>query len=152
MQPFTQCRHKGFTLIEVLIAMSIVGILTALAIPSYRSSTTSARRIDAQLALLHIQVAQEQHYATHLRFASSLSANGTTENLGLSQVSSGGDYGLGVATAPDGQSFVATAQPTPLGRQRHDQQCMTLSIDSTGWRRSANLLGEWIDAPSACWR
>lgn len=52
--------HKGFTLVELMIVVAIVGILAALAYPSYRQSVIRADRADGRLALQEVRMAQER--------------------------------------------------------------------------------------------
>jgi type IV pilus assembly protein PilE len=54
---------NGFSLIELLIVLAIVGILTSLTYPSYRDYTTRAHRTDGQTALLSLANRMEQYYA-----------------------------------------------------------------------------------------
>ncbi|MBF0186557.1 MAG: prepilin-type N-terminal cleavage/methylation domain-containing protein [Magnetococcales bacterium] len=56
---------RGFTLLELLIALALIGILTAIALPSYRSHVTDARRNDAQGALVQFAAAMERYYTVN---------------------------------------------------------------------------------------
>ena len=58
-------RHKGFTLIEVLIVVAILAIMTAIAWPGYARHIVKARRTEAQLALVDAMQRQEQYRAQH---------------------------------------------------------------------------------------
>jgi len=55
-------RQRGVTLIELVVVMIIVGILTAIAVPSYRSYVLRSQRSDAKDALLALATQQEKHY------------------------------------------------------------------------------------------
>ncbi|MBL4607775.1 MAG: type IV pilin protein [Pseudomonadales bacterium] len=57
-------KQKGFTLIEVMIVVSIIGILASIALPSYQNSVSKARRTDAMSALQGLAQAMERHYMT----------------------------------------------------------------------------------------
>jgi type IV pilus assembly protein PilE len=52
----------GFTLIELMIAVAIIGILASIAIPSYQDSVKKSRRADAKSALLSLANAMERHF------------------------------------------------------------------------------------------
>jgi type IV pilus assembly protein PilE len=145
-------RTGGFTLIELLVAMGIVTILTTMAVPSYRHAMHRAQRLDARLALQHIQYLQERHYAQHLRYATRLEGRDTPDSLPTDDQSEGGSYVLFLLVAEDGQSFTATARARTGGRQADDLSCHQLAIDDRGQRRSADAAGNWSGAdPQRCW-
>lgn len=71
--------NKGFTLIELMVVVVIVGILSAIAIPQYGRYTMRAHRTDAMGALQMILDAQERYYADHITYTTDLSDLGLTD-------------------------------------------------------------------------
>jgi len=62
----------GFTLIELLVVIAIIGILAAIAIPSYRDYIRRTQRTTAQISLTEISNLETAYYATNLRFTATL--------------------------------------------------------------------------------
>lgn len=54
-------KHNGFTLLEVLIVIAMIGILSAVAIPSYQRHVTKTYRVDAQQSLLGLAMEIERY-------------------------------------------------------------------------------------------
>jgi len=135
---------RGFTLLELLVAVTIIGVLSVLALPGYQGIRHRTQRADARLALLWIQYQQERHYAMHNAYAATLSD--------LMQRSSAGDYDIAVALNEGGQGYVATAHAHASGRQAGDRPCHWFSINESGQRRAATAAGLWSDDdPNRCW-
>src|SRR5262245_47223884 len=85
---------SGFTLVELLVALAVTAILSAMAWPGYRATLQRAQRNDARLALLQLQVLQEGHYASHLRYAGGFGSNDDPATLRASDRSISGHYRL----------------------------------------------------------
>ena len=118
--PLASHRARGFTLIELMIAVAVAGILVAVALPSFLDSIRKGRRSEAFSALSAIQLSQERwrsNKATYTATLSDLNVNGTT---------SGGNYTLAV-TANTATGYEATADGS-ASAQRNDGQCARLSV------------------------
>lgn len=143
----TPCRSaRGFTLIEMLITMSIIAIIAAIAIPSYQEQIRRTRRADARQELMRFATAQERFYTNCNRFA--LALNGATATCsGLDAAtatvnSSNGYYAISMVS--DGATYTLTA--TPRLAQVTDTGCGILTLTDAGLRGSTGTL------PSAdCW-
>jgi type IV pilus assembly protein PilE len=134
------CRH-GFTLVELMIVMVIMGILSALVYPSFTNSLHKVRRSDAIEALLSLQQAQERWRSNNTQYASAISL------LGISTTSTDGFYTLSLPTTPNSTSYSAVATASSGRSQWADSQCRTLRVDVNP---SSNP-GETIYSPSECW-
>jgi len=130
-----QQQKNGFTLIELMVTVAIVGILAGIAYPSYQDSVMKSRRADAKGALLGFANAMERHFTETNSY---LGAGTTNGNTGIPTVFSatspvdGGTayYNLTINAATAG-SYTLNAAPT--GAQTNDK-CGTLSLTQTGAR------------------
>src|ERR1700709_710648 len=97
-------RPGGFTLIEIMIAVAIIGILVAVALPSYTSYVQRARRADARTQLLLAAQYMQRFYAANDQYAKSRdgqdSINIIPDPLKRSPVDGSQLYGLSFTTPP----------------------------------------------------
>jgi len=113
----------GFTLIEMLIVVAVIGILAVIAYPSFLEQIRKSRRGEAISALNKVSQAQERWRANNASYTTDLSSSG----LNLSNPSSG-NYTLAVSldSATQSSRYVVTA--TATGRQASDSRCATISM------------------------
>lgn len=144
---------RGFTLLELVIAVSIAAILSGIAMPAYRELSRRALRHEAQLALTRLQYLQERHYAIHHRYAAGIGEQSTASVLRASARSEAGTYDLEVLSTSSDQEYMAIASPATGSPQAQDRECSRFSVDQTGLRRSADTAGHWSEgSASRCWR
>ncbi len=124
-------RVGGFSLIEVMIVVVIIGILSTIAYPSYTEYIHKGRRGDATAALLKIQQAQERWRSNNLRYG----ALSDLALYGVSASSEKGFYGLTVSV-PEGSAgttaYTATATRKDGTAQSGDAKCKVLSVTFAG--------------------
>lgn len=128
-------RQDGFTLIELMITVAIVGILASIAYPGYQKYMLSARRADAQADLLKIQLGLEKWRANHNTYSSNLADAGFSDNNPYY----GYSITVGSATATSASAYTVTA--TATGAQANDSGCTSLAINQSGNKTPA----------SGCW-
>ena len=136
-------KHRGMTLIELMITLVIIAVLVSVAVPSYRQYVLRSHRVEATSALLSIAAKQEKFY---------LACNTYTENLTAAvDEESCADRGLGL---PDGDGDVDDLQTEngwytisveannltfsltadAIGSQAADGECAQFTLDQNGAR------------------
>ena len=123
---------KGFSLIELMIAMAIIAILGGIVYPSYSQYLLETRRSDAWAALTAAAAAQERWYSINFSYTDDVT------NLGGSN-SPEGYYAISVTT--DGTSFTLTASALSSDVQAADSGCTAMTLDHFA-----------IQSPAACWK
>lgn len=131
MKAYSPAKFRGFTLIELMIVLVVMGILASAAIPSYRNYMLRAHRVDAKTALLRLAANQEKFFLQNNSYAaSSVLGDAPPDGLGMESTTENGYFTLVLTTAANGQSYVAEASAT--GGQTDDADCDVYGINSTG--------------------
>jgi len=124
MQTQTTLRRatRGFTLIEILIALSMAGVLSSVAVPTFQGHLQKARRADALVTMMQVQLAQSRWRANDTHY-------GTLAQIGVAGVSSAGHYKLALASEhADHYEVLAAA----TGAQAGDKACRNLLLRVDG--------------------
>jgi type IV pilus assembly protein PilE len=161
---------NGFTLMELMITVVIIGILAGIAYPSYTRYVAETRRSDATINLTRIATLQDKFFTRCGRYAVNLAVSGTPPNcadpgtldaaLGVGGVTREGHYtvtavvapGPGPLNAPGGGGFTLTAQPVGPQAIADAVRCNTFTIDQTGAKGAAG--GDGLSGPNGgrCWK
>lgn len=148
--------RRGFTLIEVLVAVAIVAILASVAYPAYQSSIRKSRRAEAFAALSAVQLAQERWRSNHAGYTDSITGTWPTLGLGLLATTSAGYYALSVTLDGTGvTSYDAVATANAGTSQAGDGSCARLLVQMRGgniFYGSASASGAFdVSANNKCW-
>lgn len=135
----TGARHGGFTLISLMIVVAIIGILAAIAYPSYMNQVRQSRRTGAISLLMRAANEQAQFYTINHEYADSMDA------LGLPDETKAGWYAESRFKA-DQNSFLIKlkAQEDQL-----NDTCATYVIDETGKKLAFDARNNKVS--SECW-
>lgn len=143
--------EKGFTLMELMIVVAILGIIAAVALPAYQDSVAKARRSDAQGALTSFANAMERYYTTNSTYTGAASAGADTGAPTIFSTTApldGGSvfYNLTISAATDS---TYTLRATAVNGQAGDGN---LELDNTGARRWDRGNDGFDDGTDDCWK
>jgi type IV pilus assembly protein PilE len=142
---------SGATLIELVVALAVLGILATLAVASYRGHVLRANRTEARTALLTIATAQEMFHLRCLRYAAVLDPQAPPDcdalALRLGGATGRGYYAVSITAADaDGWTARALASGPP---QDADTRCRAFELSAGGARRALDAARR--DSSLECW-
>jgi type IV pilus assembly protein PilE len=133
MRHLSQNRQRGFTLVELMVVVTIVAILASIAIPSYREHMRRANRADAKTALLQdAQFLERNRTATNKYNKNAADGAALTKaHLPSQQSPSDGAARYTIDVDAEEATFTLTATPAPGGPMDGDK-CGTLTLNEQG--------------------
>ena len=140
-----QNSQRGFTLIELMVVIAIVGVLAAVAYPSYSDYVTRSKRATAKSILVMLADRQEQFFIDNKRYAIDLNELGygnafvTIDNQGNSIPALAADriYAAGVVNVTP-TSYLALAVPQ-LNQAINDTDCGNMMLDQAGFKSNSGV-------------
>ena len=134
--------HHGFTLIELMIVVAVIGILAAIVLPSYQQHVLRTRRAVAAGCLMELAQHMERAYTTSMTYSGATLPN-TTCRSDLAN-----SYSFAFATGePTATTFKIVA--TPTGAQTSDTACAAISLTQSGVKASSGTLPT---TDPTCWK
>jgi len=139
-------KQTGFTLLELLITVTIVGILASIALPAYTGAVTKSKRRAAEACLSDLATHMERFYTTNLRYNNADNSSPTLPSLDCrSAQNSGKDYAFSVTATRSTYALSATPITGQMQASR-DTQCGTLTLNQSGTRGASGASGA-----AGCW-
>ena len=152
--PFNSTHNSGFTLVELMVVVVIISLLAMVAVPSYNTSVSKARRADAQSSLSNFANVMERFFTENGAYLGAAGSSGTPTDTGTPWI-------YATATPIDGETKfynlsinVATAgsytlRATPIGGQIDDGYLELLSTGVERWDRNND--GDTADTDEDYW-
>lgn len=125
-------RSNGFTLIEVMIVVAILGILAGIAYPSYMESVRKSNRSDAKVGLSDVAQRLQRCFTAYSAYNNANCGAATAYNNGASTATPEGFYSI--TAAINATTFTLTARPVAGTTQANDAKCTAFTLSHTGAR------------------
>jgi type IV pilus assembly protein PilE len=148
-------KQKGFTLVELMVVVAIVGVLTMVAYPSYQGYIKTSNRAAAQADLMSLAAALERHKAASFSYKGAAASSADTGKPAIFHTHSPSSepfasraYDLKI-TAATGTSYIIEATPYTSSAQSGDGSLFLYSDGRRAWDVNNNNA---IAADEFCWK
>lgn len=146
----SRAQHKGFTLIELIVVISIVAILLLMTLPSYHRQLINIRRSLGGAELMNVMLRQEQYFIEHKRYAKNFLDLGfraspyaiDSDGTEVSLMAKSRVYLIDLTT----KKYSYTLYAKPQLSQVEDHLCATLTLNSLGIKSAMGA-----GPPLLCW-
>lgn len=137
-------RSCGFSLVELMVVVAVLGILASIAVPSYQDYVLRSKLVDALSSLAQQRVSLEHYYQDNRSFDE---VPGTPSGRCGIAAPASSYFTYVCATANGGQEFTITATGTAAGATA----AFTYTIDHGNNRRTTAVAAGWASVPAECW-
>jgi len=124
-------RLRGFTLIELMIVVAVIGILATIAFPSYQDYVRKTRRIDVQSVMLDMQLLEEKYRVNHIGYGSLTELNYSPPT----------DFYTFALTDITPTTYTITARAKSGTSQATDSGCTSMTLNQAS-----------VKTPDSCWK
>lgn len=141
---------SGFTLVELMIVVTILGIIAAFAIPSYQAHVTKSRRADAKATLLSLAQAMEAQYTNTMDYTKASLGSASTDIFPAEAPLDSKEkfYDLSIDANETTPRYFLIWATVKTGSALTDDDCHAFWLDSGGKRGAFDVNG---NAQAQCW-